>query len=215
MHCTVMSAFGLRLDITEQGQGARGAFHVLYRIEPAPLADGPCVLVQSGIEPNWSQLPHGYLLSGPLKNPAVKSVDKSYQRLITGMCLRFRLLANPTRKIDTRSGPDGKRHHGRRVELRGDEACLAWLSRKADEYGFALTTVRVVPDVPNTIVRSRFKITGTRVNPSGRDTLTVGTALFEGELRITDIERFRRALVQGIGPAKSYGCGLLSIAPAH
>jgi CRISPR system Cascade subunit CasE len=32
-------------------------------------------------------------------------------------------------------------------------------------------------------------------------------------LEITDAERFRAALAAGIGPAKAYGFGLLSVAP--
>ena len=44
--------------------------------------------------------------------------------------------------------------------------------------------------------------------------LTFASVLFEGVLEVTDAERFRQALEQGIGSAKAYGFGLLSIAPA-
>lgn len=39
------------------------------------------------------------------------------------------------------------------------------------------------------------------------------TATFEGRLRITDPVVFTERLLGGIGPAKSYGCGLLTLAP--
>lgn len=38
--------------------------------------------------------------------------------------------------------------------------------------------------------------------------------LYEGILEVADPERFATAVRQGIGPAKAYGYGLLSVAPA-
>ena len=35
----------------------------------------------------------------------------------------------------------------------------------------------------------------------------------EGVLRVTDLEKFRNALLHGIGSAKAFGFGLLVIAP--
>jgi CRISPR system Cascade subunit CasE len=45
-----------------------------------------------------------------------------------------------------------------------------------------------------------------------RQRMTFGTVLFEGLLRVTDVERFRTTLASGIGSGKAYGFGLLSIA---
>ena len=42
--------------------------------------------------------------------------------------------------------------------------------------------------------------------------MTLSTALFEGVLRVEDPAVLRTALVSGIGPAKGYGCGLLTLA---
>jgi len=36
---------------------------------------------------------------------------------------------------------------------------------------------------------------------------------FNGRLQITDAARFITAVQTGIGPAKAFGCGLLSLAP--
>lgn len=35
---------------------------------------------------------------------------------------------------------------------------------------------------------------------------------FEGVLTITEAELFRKALIDGIGRAKAYGCGLMTLA---
>jgi CRISPR system Cascade subunit CasE len=39
----------------------------------------------------------------------------------------------------------------------------------------------------------------------------INTAVFEGRLKVTDSELFNHALTQGIGRAKAYGCGLLTV----
>lgn len=54
---------------------------------------------------------------GQHQNPACRCLDVPYQSLGTGAALVFRLRANPTRKIDTKTGPDGQRNNGQRVEL--------------------------------------------------------------------------------------------------
>ena len=41
------------------------------------------------------------------------------------------------------------------------------------------------------------------------------SVLFDGRLRVTDSTAFQKALSCGIGPAKAFGFGLLSIAPVN
>ena len=41
------------------------------------------------------------------------------------------------------------------------------------------------------------------------------SVLFEGLLQVTDPDAFRQTLIRGIGSGKSFGFGLLSIAPAN
>lgn len=43
--------------------------------------------------------------------------------------------------------------------------------------------------------------------------VTVVTVTFDGRLEITDPDAMRRTLTQGIGRARAYGCGLLTLAP--
>jgi CRISPR system Cascade subunit CasE len=47
----------------------------------------------------------------------------------------------------------------------------------------------------------------------GDATITLAGARFDGLLQVVDPTLFRAALATGIGPAKAYGFGLLSIAP--
>jgi CRISPR system Cascade subunit CasE len=54
-----------------------------------------------------------------------------------------------------------------------------------------------------------------RKGNGGKGEVTLRTATFEGILTISDLERFRRTLLSGIGRAKAYGCGLLTIVRAE
>lgn len=201
LHRTVMSAF----PPATSPERARAQFGVLYRLDQDRRHHRLILLVQSLVSPDWSRLPQDYLAAVPdLENPAVKPVAHLYEGIAPNTVLAFRLRANPTRKIDTKTGPDGRRRHGRRVELVREEDQVAWLKRKAQEGGFEVLAVRV---------RGFTKEEGRKPGPSG-SALTVAGVLFEGHLRVTDPRKFlEHSLVRGVGPGKAYGMGLLSLAP--
>jgi CRISPR system Cascade subunit CasE len=215
LHRTLLSAFP-----QAQTEASRDEFGLLYRIDTSPRTGDVTAIVQSQIAPDWHELPDGYLLDAE-NNPACKAVDMAYEALRKGRQLVFRLRANPTRKIDTKTRPDGKKSNGKRVEIRSEENQIAWLQRKAELHGFRLLSVRVNPGVANLRVAPENKVFGWRgsngddqgSNGGAKRRLTFGAVLFEGLLEITDAERFKQTLADGIGSGKAYGFGLLSIAP--
>lgn len=92
--------------------------------------------------------------------------------------------------------------------------------RQGKRSGFEVLDVRSrVPvhprtrQIANVAVIPRPLVTGRR----GRSwrPLTFYAVTYEGLLRVTDSDVFRKSLKQGIGPGKAYGFGLLSIAPAR
>lgn len=200
LHRTIMSAF----PQAGGGEPARERFGVLYRLE-TNRAGNVSLLVQSCGTPDWSRLPSGYTLD----TPEFKPVDHIYSSFAAGCACVFRLRANPTRKINTRSGPDGRRRNGTRVELHGEEEWLGWLKRKGEQYGFRLLSARANAGVSDARACREARIVGIRP-ANGR--LTLFPVLFEGRLTITDPARFREALLRGIGAGKAYGLGLLSLA---
>ena len=194
MHQTVMSAFP-PLD----GQAARAQLGVLFRVDHEAGTGRTVVLVQSKTEPDWSRLPEGYTLGAPVG----KSVGMQYGQIREGRILRFRLLGNPTRKIDTKSGPNGEKRNGHRVELFREADQLAWLERKALDAGFQPVEVQIVGKGSALEAKGR--------HPAGD--LVLKGVVFEGRLQVRDQARFIETLERGVGPGKAYGFGLLSIAP--
>lgn len=200
LHRRVMSAFP---DVIDPEVEARAYFGVLYRVEFDRRRGRILLYVQSKVEPSWSFLPKGYLREvGSIPNPAVKRVDKAYKSIRPGKVLRFRLRANPTRKVDTKSSPDGKKRNGRRVPLSGLEEQIGWLKRKAADYGFELLHASVAASGSSELVRSY------------RSGKTFQGVVFEGRLVVRDADLFWKALTGGIGSGKAYGFGLLSVGPA-
>jgi len=208
MHRTIMGAFP---QLTTHDEHARANLGVLHRIEASGRSDQVRLYVQSGVEPEWAHLHPGYLAaSGSMDNPACKPIGENYGRLVEGMRLRFRLRANPTKKVDTKTGPDGARRNGRRVELRREEDQMDWLARKATSCGFRLLDVAAASDAPDVrltpegLVRARKR--------ESDHMLTFASVVFEGRLVVTDAQVFAEALKSGIGPGKAFGFGLLSVA---
>lgn len=165
-----------------------GDERVLFRREDTRGAPAIRLLVQSVYPPDWSALadrPAGYFV----QEPATKWVELAVQ---ARQPLVFRLLANPTVKRD-----------GRRLGLFGEEEQMAWLTRKGEPGGFAVRAEDVrITDLG--FVRHR----------TARGHLASLYAVqFDGVLRVTDPDRLVMAILNGIGPGKSMGMGLLSVAP--
>ncbi|MBI2887191.1 MAG: type I-E CRISPR-associated protein Cas6/Cse3/CasE [Chloroflexi bacterium] len=178
----------------------------LFRVDPLP-GGRAAILVQSGARPDWEYAFYnaGYLLAGP---PEVRPYDP---RFAANQRLRFRLLANPVRKVSPRSldswgNPFDARWIGKDVPVPAVEL-HRWLERRAEENrarpGFRL--VEVFPPQGGYLFWRKGKEEG----PGRR----LRSARYEGILEVIDPAHFHNTLVRGIGPAKAFGCGLLSVAP--
>jgi CRISPR system Cascade subunit CasE len=198
MHRRVMQG------IPFQGPSPRSSSNTLYRLDWNARAGELWLLVQSGIPPRWDTLPPGYVVGSSIE---VKEIGSSYAAITDGMSLAFRLRANPTRKVDTKSR-DGLRVNGRRVPVIGGEVgSLAWLAQKGEVGGFVVLDARATLEGMQTSRASR-----PREGPAAPH-LSFASVLFTGYLRATAADALRAALKSGIGPGRAYGFGLLSVAP--
>ena len=191
----------------DTGDGS-AASRLLYRVEPAKRGAELILLLQSSIVPDWSTLPTGYLMAPgfDLENPVRRRIDHEHASIAAGDRLRFRLRANPTRKIDTKTREDGTGSNGNRVPLTGEEAQAAWMVRKAGACGCRIVQTAVRPDPLGGEASGRQ-----RRGPETR-ALTFAAVWFDGVLEVVDADALRAALRQGVGPGKGFGFGLLSVA---
>ena len=125
----------------------------------------------------------------------------SYQppldRVQDGTRCHFRLTANPT---VSRANKQGNR--GSVLAHVTPEHQMRWLSERAEQHGFSLQ--------PDTffVVSSEWR----RFQKHGVGCpVSLLAVTYEGVLEVTDAERFREALTCGIGRAKAYGMGMMTV----
>lgn len=170
----------------------------LFRIDPS--RHGAQIIVQSATAPNWAYA-FGNFRGVLAAEVQMRAFAPSFT---TGQRLQFRLEANPTRRIDTKSAPDGTRRHGRRVPVAASN-CIEWLRRFERDSGFTLDPQEV---------RLECGAARARKSVDAEEGAAYFAARFEGLLTVDDPEAFARKLVAGFGSAKAYGFGLMSVVPA-
>ncbi|MGZ5051642.1 MAG: type I-E CRISPR-associated protein Cas6/Cse3/CasE [Methylobacter sp.] len=166
----------------------------LFRVEQQQKGVGAQVLLQSAVQPQSSE-----------HSPVVLAQREYVLNIQNGSRLRFRLRANPIKAIkDGSKGCIEKK--GKtftktvRVPLLHEDQQQAWLERKLQTCA-RLETLIVQPE-PVLYFRKA------KEGRSGK----IQTVLFDGVLTITDADTFASQIGKGIGPAKAFGCGLLSVA---
>jgi CRISPR system Cascade subunit CasE len=107
-------------------------------------------------------------------------------------------LANPTKRLS--KSLSQSRDESKRVGLYKPEEQLAWLARKGEAHGF-----QVVSAVPNRQPEMKDR----------QHLLEFLGVQFDGLLTVTAPEQLAESVINGIGSAKAFGCGLLSLAPAR
>lgn len=209
LHKTISGCFpaieGQKGRPQHERETPRSAFNILHRLERRP--DGFVLYVQSSAKPDWSRLTPGYA-----NRVEVKPINGLYSEISNGSRLMFRLAANPTQ----RAGKKDKGHEKfqdekrRRIDIRDDAKRIQWLAKKGEHCGFSLCRVTTRNEVASVdaIPRPAVKFK----HDTGR--VTLGSAIFDGVLEVTDADAFRSALAKGIGTGKAYGFGLMSVAPA-
>jgi CRISPR system Cascade subunit CasE len=197
--------------------GKRDASGYLFRTD-VDRSERPAkrvVLVQSRAPGEWDALKDKLAL--------VEARERKWE-LALGQRYRFFLRANTTqaKKAGLRELAEVPKEvflaaRGKRVALRGEAELFAWLARQGAAHGFrCLETAFPQEDAapaPVAAVRVlresdvEWRGNGKRGQHAGVD--------FEGLLEIHDAGKLADALQSGIGPAKAFGFGLLSLAPAR
>ncbi len=183
LHQRVMS-----LVPDDLGPDARNLAGVLFRVEETPT--GARLLVQTRLEPVTDRLPAGY---GTCE---ARKLTPLLNGLRPGLAVHYRLTANPVKRGGRNAGPK----EGKIIPLRGT-AADAWWATRASGCGLALRTLTAMPFDDATGRRG----SGGQV----RHALT----RYDGIAVVSDPDAVRRVVLDGVGRGKSYGAGLLSLAP--
>ncbi|MFG6286236.1 type I-E CRISPR-associated protein Cas6/Cse3/CasE [Actinotignum schaalii] len=161
----------------------RAEMGILFRLDHVP-GDAPFFLIQSREPVPQLNLPH---------EAAMKEVE--LKELPTGTPVSFRIAINAIQRIGTggtRSIPlDGEE------PIPGVPSLSEWLSAKLSP---ALTNIE--------IINSRREVLTT---VSGENKRAVQVDTIDGAATVGDGAALLTAQTNGVGRAKSYGCGLLSV----
>ncbi len=184
MHRTIMQAFPSKTD--------GGPGRVLFRVDDNKTMRTSTVLVQSENKPDWAFLSEKDYLLITANNPAYKEYNP---KLSEGQRLQFLLKANPTVKKVFEAGKPGKR-----IGLYKEKEQADWFLGKAEQCGFKPTIVDICQE-------------GKQTSFKHGNASTHFSVIFTGALTVTNPELFLQTIRAGIGSAKGFGFGLLSIAP--
>ena len=157
----------------------------LFRIEHnSPV--GQTILLQSTLQPISAE-------AGPIILDQ-KEIHYSFQNEIT---LQFFLTANPTKRIRAKGKKKG--NQGRcRVPIIDEDEIHNWLKRKFITVG----------QLRNVIIAGKDTLYFRKNGRSGK----IVTINYTGSLFVEDSKSLLTCVETGIGPAKAFGCGLLSLA---
>ncbi|SDK52635.1 CRISPR-associated protein, Cse3 family [Glycomyces sambucus] len=196
MHTTLM-----RLLPDAMGEDPRKQANLLFRVEDDPR--GITVLAQASHPLLPSNLPTGY---GTTER---KDISPLLRALRAGMAVRYRIDLNPTRSERrsalTAANADSERPRRPRGIVRaltGADADTWWRERAAAN---GLTVHTLLPTAPAWPPPRNAR--------TGRGAITFTLCRYDGIATITDPALLGTALTEGIGRAKPYGAGLLTILP--
>lgn len=186
----------------------KGPGRPLFRIEQQ--GSSVWLLAQSPATPNWDAAAHEH--SVQLSAAEVKEYDP-LQVLEEGRKIRFRLRANPTKSVkDSENQRPAKQAPNKpnrlrnvRVPLIREEEQVWWLRSRSERLGIEL--VRVLAKDEGVVMK------GGRNRRRRKDTIQLYSVLYDGEAVVKEVTKLANAIAGGVGPAKGFGFGLLSVAP--
>lgn len=124
--------------------------------------------------------------------------------LLPGQRWRFRLTANPVR-----AQSNGRGRRGVVIPHVTADHQRDWLLKRAERHGF---TVPMGEQGPLLDVSRRQQESFTKGEQGSKQRATITRVQFDGILEVSDPRVLSVAMLNGIGRAKAYGCGLLTLA---
>ena len=162
----------------------------LFRVEKQLLRKGIELLMQSEDAPDKTE-----------GNIHVFGCKEFNPKIVQGDVLHFRLYANPVKTIKDKDGRKNGKDEVKtcRVPLVSIDEQIKWVGKKFEDFAeIESLTVNGLP--PIFFYKQSEKRRG-KIQP----------VLFDGVVSVKDPALLTKNLKEGIGPAKAFGCGLLSL----
>lgn len=160
-------------------------YHLLREVatDMAIPASGDKSKIKKSIIDAWRQSPDSLALEGKLRG--IMAENERYDEVLTNGLKSFELLDLA-------------------LKARMDKALETWFAAKCERLGCSM-----VRDEG----RLKFQAEGYQWHalPQKKRDAGFSTVDFEGEIEVTDTDLFTKALFDGIGPAKGFGCGLMLV----
>ncbi len=175
----------------------------LWRLD-APNRYRPTLLVLTSAKPDWTHIvEQAGWPDADGDHYTLLDYTPSLSDLTDAQEYAFRVTVNPVRNVPPPAPPTADhpaQRRGTRTARTTANDQLAWFSDRAPGWGFHPLDARIVSSKRHSFTKN------------GRGTpVTLTTVTIEGRLRVTQHNVLARALRNGLGPAKAYGCGLLTI----
>jgi len=193
---------------------------------PKPDADGPRILWR--VDRDGAAATYLYIVS-PARPDLTHLVEQAgwpetgrwetfeygpfLNRLTKGEQWAFRLTANPVHTARRKNDEPTKitAHVGLRHQI-------DWLLKRQEHAGFRIVEKaperRLIPELDRyeLLVHNRRNLVFRKGGQ--KDPVTVVAVTYDGRLEVTDPDALRRTLTHGLGRAKAYGCGLMTLGKA-
>lgn len=192
IHAAVMASFpAIQKDSSDR---------VLWRVDN--LDPSTYILVQSKVKPDFTHIieQFGWPASG--QHWDTVEYDSFLSDINAGDIRKFRIRANPTRSV---SQGGGKGTRGKVCQHITAEQQLQWLIDRSKKCGFSVEGPNLQANI---ISRDNLKFR------NKNNTISLGAAVFEGILKVEDAEAFINTIENGLGRAKAYGFGMITISRA-
>jgi len=201
MHGAVLAGF------PEDPTGDSSTGRVLWRLDNDDPRR-PLLWVLSPARPDYSALVEE---AGWPESDVSGFETRSYRPVVDGLTsgehYAFRLTANPVHNVKV--GGNGRTKRMGHVTATQQ---IAWLTDRTENWGFTIPEGTGGEPNLRLIARNRQTFFRRREGDAKPRRVTLTTATYEGEMIVTDPDRLRSAITGGVGHAKAYGCGLMTLA---
>jgi CRISPR system Cascade subunit CasE len=196
---------------------------VLWRLETSNPHRGQ-LLVLTRTRPSWEHLVEQAGWPGAEDPQAeVRHYQPLLDRLARGQEYALRVCANPVAATRNPAAPSAgqkeylastERPRGVLVPHRTAAHQLAWFADRIAGWGFTLLTTSAGDPQLQLAARERLTFTKTGADGAGRR-VVLQTATYQARVHVNDPADALRSLLDGVGRARAYGCGLITLAPTR